>query len=286
MAPVTQTAPTPVRITTPKTSGGAVSNPPKVTGAMRSPATRITSAAARNAAPGPRPVLGRTRRTQPSGEATTRRSASALTSAPSRGTATAIPREPRPDEGGRMLPLAQHEQHGEHGGDRRARKAREPRLQRGDPPHLGRGGPRQAQPGQPPVAVHGADPGALPEEAEHRDEQEQQREDHAGALAGMVQQTVAEGHVELPPQRGDRDRRQHEAGGEPRSHGRERHPPPLPPVGTTGQQQREPEIGPHGDTSTDVPTAERFPNGLRNRPRPRPAARPPGPRTPPPARHA
>lgn len=94
MAPVTRTAPAPVTITTPRTSGGAVPNPPKSSGAMTSPTNRITGAAIRNAVPGPRPVLGRVRRTQPSGEATTRRSASVLTSAPSRGTATAITAKP------------------------------------------------------------------------------------------------------------------------------------------------------------------------------------------------
>ncbi len=43
----------------------------------------------RKSSPGPRPVRGPTRRTQPSGEATTRRSASAPAVAPSSGTATA-----------------------------------------------------------------------------------------------------------------------------------------------------------------------------------------------------
>lgn len=49
-----------------------------------------------------------------------------------------------------------------------------------DPPHLTRGGPGRPQ---------DADPGALPQEGRHRKD-EQQRPDHAGPQAGLVEQIV------------------------------------------------------------------------------------------------
>ncbi|CAM5539299.1 hypothetical protein SGRIM128S_08291 [Streptomyces griseomycini] len=105
-----------------------------------------------------------------------------------------------------------------------------------------------------------AEAGALAEEAEHGDHQEQQRGDHARPLPGVIQQAVGDGDRVVPAQRRQDDRPQRQSGGEQRADTGERDPPPLVPVGAAHQVPGQSQVRGHGVTSSTVSSVTTVPS--------------------------